>query len=90
MSWDRTLLALCVTSMMFVRWYPTEGLITLLPAALCGTAALTVHVTQRRRYAQQSAGIAVEQVRADVWAVLWTVGLVFVLTACALAAVWWL
>ena len=40
MSWGRTLLALFVASMMFLRWYPTEGPITLVPALLCAVAGL--------------------------------------------------
>ena len=90
MSWGRTLLALFVASMMFLRWYPTEGPVTLLPALLCGGAGLTIHVTQRRRYAVQAHGISQERVRADLWAVLWMLVLVVVLSALAISAVWWL
>lgn len=90
MSWDRTLLALFVVSMMFLRWYPAEGAWTLAPAALCGVAALIVHTTQRHRYSVQAAGIARERVAADAWAVLWMVALVVVLAGLGVAAMWWL
>lgn len=89
MSWGRTLLALFVASMMFLRWYPTEGPITLVPALLCGAAGLIIHVTQRRRYAVQSRGISQEQVQADVWAVLWMLVLVLVLSVLGVSAIWW-
>lgn len=88
MSWDRTLLALFVASMMFLRWYAAAGLITLLPAGLCAMAGLVIHLSQRRRYGTQAAGIAREQVRADVWAVLWMVLLVAALAALGLLAMW--
>ena len=90
MSWGRTLLALFVASMMFLRWYPTEGPITLVPALLCAVAGMAIHLTQRRRYALQSHGIRQERVRADVWAVLWMLSLVVVLSALGISAVWWL
>ncbi len=90
MSWGRTLLALFVASMMFLRWYPTEGPLTLVPALLCGVAGLIIHVTQRRRYTLQSHGIRQERVRADVWAVLWMLILVVVLSGVGISAVWWL
>ena len=90
MSWGRTLLALFVASMMFLRWYPTEGPITLVPALLCAVAGMIIHVTQRRRYAVQSEGISRERVRADVWAVLWMLTLVVVRSALGISAVWWL
>lgn len=90
MSWDRTLLALFVVAALFLRWYATVGLASLIPAGLCGVAALTIHLTQRRRYALQSTGLAAERVKADVFAVLWTVELVVAVAAAGLAAIWWL
>lgn len=88
MSWDRTLLALFVASMMFLRWYPTEGPITLVPALLCGVAGLGIHLTQRRRYAVQSRGISRERVRADTWAVMWMVLVVVTLAGLGVVAIW--
>jgi hypothetical protein len=88
MSWDRTLLALFVASMMFLRWYAAVGPIALLPAALAGMAGLLIHLFQRRRYGTQAAGIAREQVHADVWAVFWMVVLVAALAALGLLAMW--
>lgn len=89
MSWDRTLLVLFVAAMMFLRWYPTVGVVTLVPAALSGAAGLIVHVSQRRRYTVQATGIARERVAADVWAVLFLTVLVIVLAALGFAAMWW-
>jgi hypothetical protein len=88
MSWDRTLLALFVSSMMFLRWYASEGPIAFAPAGLCGLAALVIHLFQRRRYGTQAEGIARERVHADFWAVLWMVLLVAALAALGLFAVW--
>ncbi|MFB9074036.1 DUF202 domain-containing protein [Citricoccus parietis] len=88
MSWDRTLLALFVAAAMFLRWYGTVGWAALAPGALCGGAALTIHLTQRRRYRLQSEGIAREQVEADVYAVLWLMLLVAALSVLGLLAIW--
>lgn len=88
MSWSRTLMALCVTALFFLRWYPEQGLITFAPAVLCAMAATGIHFSQRARYTLQSTGIAAERVRADVWAVLWMTTLVVVLAFSALVAVW--
>lgn len=88
MSWSRTLMALCVTALFFLRWYPEQGLITFAPAVLCTVAAGGIHFSQRVRYTTQSTGIAAERVRADVWAVLWMATLVVVLALTALVAVW--
>lgn len=88
MSWSRTLMALCVTALFFLRWYPEQGLITFAPALLCAAAAGGIHFSQRARYTTQSHGITSERVRADVWAVLWMTTLVIVLALSALGAVW--
>lgn len=88
MSWDRTLLALCVVAALLLRWFPAVGLAALLPAGLCGAAALAIHLTQRRRYALQSTGIAVERVEADVFAVLWMVLLVVAVAVLGVLAIW--
>jgi hypothetical protein len=89
MSWDRSLLALMVTSAMFLRWYGTAGPVALAPAVLCAVAAFVIHWTQRHRYGTHSAGIARERVRADAWAVLWLVALVTALAALGIVAIWW-
>lgn len=88
MSWDRTLLALFVVAAMLLRWYSAVGLAALFPAGLCGVTALAIHVTQRRRYAVQSTGIAAERVEADVFSVLWMVVLVVAVAVLALLAIW--
>jgi uncharacterized membrane protein YidH (DUF202 family) len=88
MSWGRTLLALCVAAVMFLRWYATAGPLALAPAAVCAVAGLAIHLLQRRRYGTQSAGIARERVHADVWAVLWMVVLVVSLAVLGLLAIW--
>ncbi|NUL48443.1 DUF202 domain-containing protein [Cellulosimicrobium funkei] len=90
MSWDRTLLALFVVAAMLLRWYPAVGLAALLPAGLCGAAGLAIHLTQRRRYALQSTGIAAERVAADVFAVLWMVVLVVAVAVLGVLAIWWI
>jgi uncharacterized membrane protein YidH (DUF202 family) len=88
MSWGRTLLAVCVASVMFLRWYASAGPLALAPAAVCAVAGLVIHLLQRRRYGTQAAGIVREQVHADVWAVLWMVVLVVSLAGLGLAAMW--
>lgn len=88
MSWDRTLLALFVVAAMLLRWYTAVGLAALIPAGLCGMAAWTIHVTQRRRYTAQATGLAAERVEADVFAVLWTVVSVVCVAVLAVVAIW--
>lgn len=88
MSWARTLMALCVAALFFVRWYPEEGVVTFVPTLLCAVAAVAIHTSQRSRYAVQANGISTEKVRADVWAVLWMGVLVISLALTALVAVW--
>lgn len=63
MSWGRTVLALHVTALMFVRWYSEVGVWAFAPAALAALVGAAIMLGQRRRYGHQSAGITDERVR---------------------------
>ena len=63
LSWDRTVLALHVTALMFVRWYSEVGVWAFAPAALAALVGAVIMLGQRRRYGRQSSGITVKRVR---------------------------
>ncbi|GAB5077614.1 DUF202 domain-containing protein [Arthrobacter sp. AD-310] len=72
LAWGRTMMALVTVSAIFLRWLPVHGLPILLLFGVSAAAALTIYLTQRRRYGTRARGIHEEQVDADVGAVLWT------------------
>ncbi|GAA1140745.1 DUF202 domain-containing protein [Nesterenkonia lutea] len=72
LSWGRTMLLFALAGAVFLRWVPYYGVWTVALTAGCAVVAGTIYLTQRRRYAKQSHGIAEEQVEADVPAVLGT------------------
>lgn len=76
MSWGRTVLALDVLGLMFLRWYPEVGLWAFGPAAMAVAGGSAVLLTQRRRYAAQATGIAREAVRPALGSVAGMVALV--------------
>lgn len=86
MSWGRTVLALGVLALLFVRWYPEVGLWAFGPAAVAVVGGSAVLLTQRRRYAAQSTGIARESVRPALGSVAGMVALVVGLAVLGVAA----
>lgn len=88
MSWHRTTLALTVVALMFFRWYEVHGPIVLLPVVLTLLGGFGIQYSQRRRYYLQVLGIAREKVRADVVAVAWLTGLVVLVAAGGIVAIW--
>lgn len=86
MSWGRTVLALGVLALMFLRWYPEVGLWALVPAVVAVAGGSAVLLTQRRRYTAQATGIAREAVRPALGSVAAMVALVVGLAALGVTA----
>lgn len=70
MAWTRTAISLAVVSMLWLRWSHVYGEIVLIMVALMISAALLIHLSQKRRYRKAARGLAASQVRADVRGVL--------------------
>jgi hypothetical protein len=79
LSWTRTLAALVTVSLLFVRWYTREGVVTLVPAVVAVMTASAIHLTQRRRYRRTVDGIIFERVRDAAGPVLATAAICAVL-----------
>lgn len=86
MSWGRTVLALQVTALMFVRWYSEVGAWAFAPAALSSLAGAAILLGQRRRYDRQSSGITDERVRPALRTVSGMVAFVVSLSCLGLVA----
>lgn len=86
MSWGRTVLALQVTALMFVRWYSQVGAWAFAPAALSSLAGAAILLGQRRRYSRQSTGITDERVRPALRTVAGMVAFVVSLSCLGLVA----
>lgn len=86
MSWGRTVLALQVTALMFVRWYSQVGAWAFAPAALSSLAGAAILLGQRRRYSRQSTGITDERVRPALRTVAGMVAFVVALSGLGLTA----
>ncbi|MBG6183919.1 uncharacterized membrane protein YidH (DUF202 family) [Arthrobacter sp. CAN_A214] len=70
LAWGRTMLAMVVVSLLFLRWIPGYGGF---PAILIGVAMISaggVSFRQRRRYLRIDEGVEMERVHADAVAVL--------------------
>ena len=70
MSWGRTVLALGVVALTFVRWYPEVGVTALAPALIAAVIGLLIMARQRSRYRRQSQGIVQGAVRPATASVL--------------------
>ncbi|MCR8674711.1 DUF202 domain-containing protein [Micrococcus sp. HG099] len=86
MSWGRTVLALGVLSLMFLRWWPAVGAWAFGPAVVAAVGGAAVLATQRRRYVAQSRGIAGERARPALASVAGMVALVVGLAALGITA----
>lgn len=86
MSWGRTVLALQVTALMFVRWYSQVGAWAFAPAALSSLAGAAILLGQRRRYSRQSTGITDERVRPALRTVAGMVAFIVSLSCLGLVA----
>jgi uncharacterized membrane protein YidH (DUF202 family) len=85
LAWGRTLLAMLVASLFFLRWMPHHGRFAggLIVLTLLG--ALLIWLSQRRRYRCRVEGINRSHFPADVKGVL---GLGSMVTLIGAAAIW--
>lgn len=72
LAWGRTLLALVICGVLFLRWLPEYGWFAVALAAAALAAALGIYVRQRLRYRRERAGLDAGELPADVTSVLWT------------------
>ncbi|WP_430754300.1 DUF202 domain-containing protein [Micrococcus luteus] len=86
MSWGRTVLALGVLSLAFLRWWPAVGAWAFGPAVMAAVGGTAVLATQRRRYVAQARGIARERARPALASVAGMVALVVGLAALGITA----
>ena len=86
MSWGRTVLALGVLSLTFLRWWPAVGAWAFGPAVVAAVGGAAVLATQRRRYVAQADGIAREQARPALASVACMVALVVGLAGLGITA----
>ena len=86
MSWGRSVLALGVLSLMFLRWWPAVGAWAFGPAVVAVVGGAAVLATQRRRYVAQADGIARERARPALASVACMVALVVGLAALGITA----
>ena len=81
LSWGRTAFALLATALVFVRWYPQEGVWAFAPAAVCLVASAVLVLGQRRRYRRRSRGLSAGRIRPPVRSVIALTVLVVALAA---------
>ncbi|MBG6190035.1 uncharacterized membrane protein YidH (DUF202 family) [Arthrobacter sp. CAN_A212] len=87
LAWGRTLLALVICAVLFVRWVPQHGGFVLALITMSLAAALGIYVSQQLRYRRSLNGISSGVLKADVAAVLWTAGVVIAVGAAGIYAV---
>ncbi|NOJ61092.1 DUF202 domain-containing protein [Arthrobacter sp. 260] len=87
LAWGRTLLALVICGVLFIRWVPQHGDFSLTLVAACFAAALGIYLSQELRYRRSLKGISSGVLKADVAAVLWTAGVVVAVGAAGIYAV---
>lgn len=87
LAWGRTLLALVICGVLFIRWVPQHGGFSLTLVAASLAAALGIYVSQELRYRRSLTGIRSGVLKADVAAVLWTSGVVVAVGAAGIYAV---
>jgi uncharacterized membrane protein YidH (DUF202 family) len=85
LAWGRTLLAMLVASLFFLRWMPHHGRFAGGLIALTLLGALLIWLSQRRRYQCRVEGISRARFPADVKGVL---GLGSMVTVIGGAAIW--
>ena len=85
-SWGRTVLALSVLSLTFLRWWPAVGAWAFGPAVVAAVGGAAVLATQRRRYVAHADGIAREQARPALASVACMVALVVGLAGLGITA----
>ena len=81
LAWGRTLLALVICGVLFVRWVPQYGWFALLLITALLAAALGIYVSQRVRYRRSLKGMSSGVLTADVATVLVTSAVVIAVGA---------
>lgn len=87
LAWGRTLLALVICGVLFIRWVPQHGGFSLTLVAASLTAALGIYASQRLRYRRSLNGMSSGVLKADAAAVLWTSAVVVAVGAAGIHAV---
>ena len=87
LAWGRTLLALVICGVLFVRWVPQYGWFALLLITALLAAALGIYVSQRVRYRRSLKGMSSGVLTADVATVLVTSAVVIAVGAVGIYAV---
>lgn len=75
LAWNRTIIALALVSMIWLRWSHAFGTAVLAMTTSMLIAVAALYLTQRARYRRAATGLAADRVRADIRGVL-------ALTAC--------
>ncbi|MHA7142545.1 MULTISPECIES: DUF202 domain-containing protein [unclassified Arthrobacter] len=87
LAWGRTLLALVICGVLFVRWLPEHGWFAMILTGTSLAAALGIYLSQRLRYRRNLKGVRSGVLKADVTAVLWTTVVVVAVGAAGIYAV---
>ncbi|MBG6180847.1 DUF202 domain-containing protein [Arthrobacter sp. CAN_A1] len=87
LAWARTLLALVICGVLFVRWVPQYGWFALLLITALLGAALGIYVSQRIRYRRSLKGMRSGVLTADVATVLVTSAVVIAVGAAGICGV---
>jgi uncharacterized membrane protein YidH (DUF202 family) len=87
LAWNRTMLALVVVGVLFLRWVPRHGWFPLVLTTLTVLAALVIVAAQAHRYRSSARGIRAERIEADVAAVACTVAAVLLVAGLSLVVV---
>ncbi len=87
LAWNRTMLALVVVGVLFLRWVPRHGWFPLVLTALTVLVALVIVAAQVNRYRRSSRGIRAGRIDADVVAVACTVAAVLLVAVLSLVVV---
>lgn len=87
LAWGRTMLALVISGVLFVRWLPQHGWFAMILTGASLAAALGIYLSQRVRYHRNLKGIRSGALQADVTAVLWTTVVVVAVGAAGIYAV---
>lgn len=85
LAWGRTLLAMLVASLLFLRWTPHHGEFAWGLIGLTLLGGLVIWLSQQRRYRHRVTGINQSRFPADVRGVL---GLGAMVTLIGAAAIW--
>lgn len=70
MAWDRTLLALLTTSVIFLRWINIHELFVIVLVATATVTVIFIFATQRGRYRRHTRGVSMEWLRSDLIGIL--------------------